>query len=42
MSGPVRSGVRLALDWGEARIGVARCDPAGVLAYPYATIPASD
>ena len=29
-----RRGVRLALDWGEARIGVAACDPAGTLAYP--------
>lgn len=30
----VRPGVRLALDWGQARIGVAACDPAGTLAYP--------
>lgn len=29
-----RPGVRLALDWGQARIGVAACDPAGTLAYP--------
>lgn len=34
-----RPGVRLALDWGDARIGVAKCDPAGTLAFPYATIP---
>ncbi|MDN5762803.1 MAG: Holliday junction resolvase RuvX [Microlunatus sp.] len=36
----MRSGVRLALDWGQARIGVAACDPAGSLAYPVATVPA--
>jgi putative Holliday junction resolvase len=35
---PVRPGVRLALDWGDARIGVARSDPAGVLAFPYAAV----
>ena len=36
-------GVRLGLDWGKARIGVAACDAAGVLAYPVETItPASD
>ena len=34
----LRAGVRLALDWGEARIGVAACDPDGVLAYPLTTI----
>jgi len=32
-------GVRLALDWGRARIGVAAGDRAGTLAYPVATIP---
>jgi putative holliday junction resolvase len=31
---PVRSGVRLAVDPGSVRIGVARSDPAGVLASP--------
>lgn len=36
----MRSGVRLALDWGGARIGVAACDPAGTLAYPVETVPA--
>ncbi len=36
----MRAGVRLGLDWGEARIGVAACDPAGTLAYPVATVPA--
>lgn len=37
--GPER-GVRIALDWGRARIGVAACDPDGVLAYPVCTIDA--
>jgi putative Holliday junction resolvase len=32
--------VRVALDWGDARIGVARCDPSGVLASPYGTVAA--
>lgn len=36
----MRPGVRLALDWGAARIGVAACDPAGTLAYPVETVPA--
>lgn len=35
-----RPGVRLALDWGQARIGVAACDPAGTLAYPVEAVPA--
>ncbi|NNG19093.1 Holliday junction resolvase RuvX [Naumannella sp. ID2617S] len=35
----MRRGVRLALDWGDARIGVAACDPAGTLAYPVETVP---
>ncbi|MDO5535009.1 MAG: Holliday junction resolvase RuvX [Propionibacteriaceae bacterium] len=36
-------GVRLAIDWGQARIGVAACDAGGVLAFPVETIaPASD
>ena len=35
-----RSGPRLALDWGQARIGVAACDPAGTLAYPVEAVPA--
>ena len=39
MSG-FRPGVRLALDWGQARIGVAACDPAGTLAYPVEAVPA--
>jgi putative holliday junction resolvase len=36
----MRQGVRLALDWGDARIGVAACDRDGVLAYPLKTVPA--
>lgn len=32
-------GVRLGIDPGDARIGVARCDPAGVLATPLETVP---
>ena len=35
-----RTGTRLALDWGQARIGVAACDPAGTLAYPVEAVPA--
>ena len=36
-------GVRLGLDWGQARIGVAACDAGGVLAFPVETIsPAGD
>jgi putative pre-16S rRNA nuclease len=34
----MRRGVRLALDWGDARIGVAACDADGVLAYPVKNI----
>jgi putative Holliday junction resolvase len=33
-----RPGVRLAIDWGDARIGVAACDREGVLAYPLMTV----
>jgi putative Holliday junction resolvase len=35
-----RRGVRLGLDWGDARIGVAACDPDGLLAYPLDTVAA--
>jgi putative holliday junction resolvase len=35
----LRFGTRLAVDVGSARIGVARCDPGGLLASPLATIP---
>lgn len=38
----IRTGVRLALDWGDARIGVAACDARGVLAYPVETVAAGD
>lgn len=34
-----RRGVRLCLDWGKARIGLAACDPDGLLAYPVETVP---
>ena len=34
----MRRGVRLALDWGKARIGVAACDAEGTLAYPVETV----
>lgn len=36
----MRTGVRLALDWGRARIGVAASDPNGILAHPVETVPA--
>jgi putative holliday junction resolvase len=35
----LRTGVRLAIDYGSARIGVAHCDSDGRLASPLATIP---
>jgi len=35
-----RRGVRLAFDWGKARIGVAACDAEGALAYPVETVQA--
>jgi putative Holliday junction resolvase len=34
----VRTGVRLAIDLGSARVGVARCDPDGLLASPLETV----
>ena len=34
----MRHGVRLAVDVGTVRIGVARCDPDGLLASPLATV----
>lgn len=36
----MRPGVRLALDWGRARIGVAASDRDGLLAFPVETIAA--
>jgi putative Holliday junction resolvase len=35
----VRTGVRLGVDVGKARIGVARTDPAGMIATPVETVP---
>lgn len=37
-AGAFRPGVRLALDVGTVRVGVATCDPAGLLATPVATL----
>lgn len=34
-----RRGARLGIDVGKARIGVARCDPDGMLATPLETVP---
>jgi len=34
----LRSGVRIAVDVGSARIGIASCDPGGLLASPLATV----
>lgn len=43
MTDDLPRGVRLGIDWGQARIGIAACDPGGVLAFPIETIsPASD
>lgn len=38
----MRMGVRFAFDVGSARIGVARCDPAGILASPQDFIAATE
>ena len=35
---PVRQGVRLAVDVGSVRVGVARSDPAGILASPLTVV----
>jgi len=37
-----RRGVRLGVDVGKARIGVARSDPDGMLAVPVETVPRND
>ena len=37
-----RRGTRLGIDVGKARVGVARCDPDGMLAVPIETVPRSD
>jgi len=34
----LRPGARLGVDVGEARVGLATCDPAGILATPVATL----
>jgi putative Holliday junction resolvase len=34
----VRHGVRLGVDVGSVRVGVARCDPGGILASPLETV----
>ena len=41
MSG-FRRGTRLGVDVGTARVGVARCDPDGLLATPVETVPRDD
>lgn len=38
----IRPGVRLGVDVGTARIGVARCDPHALLATPVETVPRGD
>lgn len=38
----MREGVRLALDWGSARIGVAACDRSAILAFPVTTLANTD
>lgn len=38
-TGGVRPGVRLGVDVGDVRIGVARSDPAGLIATPVETVP---
>ncbi|MFB7274888.1 Holliday junction resolvase RuvX [Streptomyces sp. NPDC056244] len=38
----MRRGRRVAVDVGEARIGVASCDPDGILATPVETVPGRD
>lgn len=38
----MRVGVRLGLDPGDARIGVARCDPSGIIATPVETVRRGD
>ena len=38
----MRRGRRIAVDVGQARIGVASCDPDGLLATPVETVPGKD
>lgn len=35
----MRAGIRLSVDVGSARIGLAHCDPDGLIASPLATVP---
>lgn len=35
----MRPGVRIGVDVGSVRVGVARCDPSGILATPLETVP---
>ena len=35
----MREGVRIGIDLGTVRIGVAACDPSGLLATPLETVP---
>lgn len=37
-----RRGARIGVDVGRARVGVARCDPDGLLATPVETVPRDD
>ena len=37
-----RRGTRLGVDVGKARVGVAKCDPDGLLATPVETVPRDD
>lgn len=38
----IRRGIRIGVDVGKARVGVARSDPDGLLAVPVETVPRSD
>lgn len=38
----MRQGARLGVDVGKARVGIARCDPAGMLAMPVETVQRGD
>lgn len=38
----IRRGIRLGVDVGTARVGVARSDPDGLLAVPVETVPRTD
>lgn len=40
-SAPVRAGVRLAVDVGSVRVGIARSDPGGILASPFTVVRSS-